>query len=547
MRQRLCTAVAAAWALLPCAAPAQLMELRETQRRDDGSGIVRGVESLNESATVLQIDVVEVQLARPDLTLALAVPLAGPWESAPLGRLAESVAGLAALGLELTAEDGHERGLRGMVAAEGRLYAWPPRGEQLVYTSEGSIELTELAPGSATLLFADGTSFPLLGINSDPPTRSGELVLATGAMNPRQLPMAAWPDDLVAARLTPREVGADPHALLLEDPWRNRSWSTHPPTSRILAGSGEGEALLLFVAPAPAPLLERLESGMEAQITVAVATRAAQARLVVPAPPVVARGGVVDVPDVDMHRLRNGLALDPVRRRAIFFSTGTRTGRQRTVPLAPLVELLAGLGYADVLELPEVHPLLMVSPDKVASPNSAAAIPVRHALAAVRGNTTLTLPGRMGAMVRLAPNAIRGTMTEFPRNLPTALTDGRVSFQPSLDHFWAAPSTVESPAVVTFLFSQPRIIGAVDVLHAENAGFSPQMNVAAYRLRGREAGNTAWVELARVDHAEPALRDRLILDPPARVREMELTIERPSFLPLGNTARLVEVIFWGME
>jgi len=94
-------------------------------------------------------------------------------------------------------------------------------------------------------------------------------------------------------------------------------------------------------------------------------------------------------------------------------------------------------------------------------------------------------------------------------------------------------------------FLDPVSLAAIDIVHAESAGFSPRLNVATLVVEGRMRASDEWRVLAKVEYDQPVARDRIVLDEPSDLEWIRMTAPRPNFLAGGDTARIAEVVFWG--
>ncbi|MCC5877390.1 MAG: hypothetical protein JJU11_14315, partial [Candidatus Sumerlaeia bacterium] len=112
---------------------------------------------------------------------------------------------------------------------------------------------------------------------------------------------------------------------------------------------------------------------------------------------------------------------------------------------------------------------------------------------------------------------------------------------------WRPALREPGPTSVRFLMPRPIFLRAMEFVHAESAGFSSHFNLKSFRVWGRERSQSPWLLLAEQRHENPVDRERLILADAPRLAEVRLEIIEPNFLPGGDTARLVEVFFWGPE
>lgn len=532
----------------------EVSAVRDTTRREEAPGLSTGVHTFNDGfGGTVAVDYVEVVTAHPQVLLSLHVPPGGPNVGAPLETLGADKHTVARLGWAPLPGLRDDWALRGMIQSEGRLYAWPPAGEQLILHAEGAAERRTLTAGTMTLFLPDGTQRPIHSLNGELPPGAGELSIYTGELFARDLPAVAWPDTLLVVPLIPEAPGADPHALFLVTDDSPRGWRTGAATLKPKLSATATEATLLVRMPAEPALLEQLREGATVRVDAVPDPRTATASAVLPAGETVREGGEWH-PGAERRLFRNAVALDEAGQRLLFLSVGDNPGRARTVaPLAGLESMLRQRDFPDLMLLPDREPLLAL---QSRGEMPARTTPVRLAVAVASGRKVFAIADRSGNLKRLRPTAAQNSPGSFPGNLPSAAVDGRYARDGRLNHFWAArvdtprppdamPLGDEEPGVLRFLFPQTARLAVVEVVHAEAVGFSPAFDLKAYRLVGRARADQPWQTLVEVRHDTPVARDRLTLQGSPRVREIRLVVDTPSFLPAGDTARVAEIIFWG--
>jgi hypothetical protein len=531
----------------------EILDVRERVRRQDlSSGISHGTHSFLGNNLSAEFDYLELRLSHPKVSVTAAVPLEGPTSSAPLWKLAQSSGAVAAMGWELAPSLEERQSLPGMSMTQGKLFAWPPEGPQVVFHHEGGIDITALEPGAAKAVFDDGTELPILSINGDLPRRSGEAAIYTGTLSGTQMPATTWPEDLQVSVLESTEAGADPHALFLDTEWRSRKFLPRAAVPRIAFQSSQSQAVLLLRGPLSEEWQRRLAECTPLRVDVQLDRRAQLAQAVLPAGRMLMQDGIA-AEGANLRLVANAVALDRQRNRVLLISTGERVGRRRQVPVDGVSSFLLNEGYTDLMELPERTPLLLVP----GSPSTSAAgsAHVRLALAVLPERPSLSLPTTAGDLERLFPGIVEGTRREFMANRPGASVDERLAFEPGLGHFWGASfqevrsELAASPGVnpngIRFVFGQGVSLHAVELIHAEAAGFSPQFDLKQFRLVGRLTPEEPWRVLAEVNHEAPQARERIVLEDAPILREVRLEVLTPSFLPGGSAMRLVEAVFWG--
>jgi hypothetical protein len=262
---------------------------------------------------------------------------------------------------------------------------------------------------------------------------------------------------------------------------------------------------------------------------------------------------------VDGSGVEAFLAIDATGRRLFLVESGA-TARGR-FPMGD--ELLVWLGEAGAAQVARVGAgggrfIHDVRESTIAM--EAGATRARLVLAARVARPGLTLPGGGGELARLRPGRVTGSNRNVGRNGPAALNDGIFSPSPGLDGHWAAPlpegASLPLPGTraaavplqwAEFSFPRAVTVHAVELLHAELAGFSPQFNLKGWRLLARDASSEPWMLLLTATTDEPVARERRLLDAPHVAREWRLEVLEPSHAEGGEVARLAEVVFWGSE
>lgn len=536
-------------------ATAQVVGFREWSRQRDDSGLSRGTYTFSGSFRSSQARFVEIQLAHPQLAVRFATPAEGPNRSQPLGVLARRLEGKVAIAHDPFPGFGEEFALRGLRAADGRLYSWPPEGPHLLFRPEGAVELHSPGLAPATVAFDDGTTLPLLSVNGRLPS-AGEAggSLQTGEIATGTLPAVAWPSEVVAVVLRLPSPGGDIHRALLSP---EATFVVDRVVNRAMLRTSPAEAALILHPPLPEGLQERLATGDSLRIHLPLGSEVLSAAAVVPAGRWIVRDGDVVEGLPDPYFLQNAVAVDPRLRRLLLVSPMDDGRGGAGIPPDQLAHFLREEGFPHGFELPGRSPSLLDQPAGRSSLAQAAAIQTRLAMVVAGASPALRVPEVDGDLFRITGVAVEGTRTEFLLNQPGRLTDERMAFTPGLDQFWAARvSTAASnstrasqpaPSSLRFIMPRPLPVRVMELIHIEAAGFSPEFNLRSYRLWGRARGEAPWLLLAEVRHESPTERDRLLLPFTTPFSEIRLEVLEPSFLPGGNVARLAEVFFWGPE
>jgi hypothetical protein len=248
------------------------------------------------------------------------------------------------------------------------------------------------------------------------------------------------------------------------------------------------------------------------------------------------------------------VAVDASGRRALLASTGSRERATVAVNWGGLGDLMLEEGMVNAVILPGDEPRLL--PDNDASEWRRDRQPIAARLALVP--TALTPELRLGGDTPYLPilvSTVAGTNQYGTTNTPSRLIDGMAAADEGLDTFWVgqapldglpgtAPRADELP-FVEFALAGPARLAALDLAHAEVAGFSPSFNLKAYRVLGRARAFSDWEVLAEVRHETPVPNERVRIDPPRRLEAVRLEVIEPNFLAGGRTARLAEVVLWG--
>lgn len=543
--------------LLAAAAPAQrsgVEDYSSLQRRGISAGIKSGTASFQGDRGITDILFVEAELSMPLVSVDVLFPGADPHLSPTLETLAGSVRGLSAMAIEPAGLAGARTGLR---MAAGRLYAWPPDdGVHLLLQPEGAFRLAEPMPGRGSIDFDGGTSMTLVSVNGRFPSRAGEAAVYTGRLRAGELPVASWTGNPVAIVLEPMQRGADPHAMLLPNDALDRRFRAMRTESRSTLSTNVGEAVLIVQPPMDERLAEVVRRREMLTITVQLPPRERLAGAIIPIPTPAVRGGVPS-PELSAARIvRNALAFDESGQRLILISPSRERARGNGIPLGRLVSFLASEKYSNIVLLDDSRDLLVPRLEDSRDQREAALTPVRGALVLRAAAPTMEVAGSDATLHRLRAVVVQGTRREFPANMPRALRDERLMQQPALDSFWATvmepynpdvQTRTENPNALLFVLPRAMPVAAIELVHAEAAGFSPQFNLRAWRLMGRERRDLPWRELLVVRHNNPVPRERVEIPGNPRVIELRMEILDASFLPAGNVARLAEVFLWSTE
>ncbi|CAN5448576.1 hypothetical protein BH09SUM1_BH09SUM1_06040 [soil metagenome] len=518
-----------------------VVDYRESNSVTIAPGVERGSYNFSTQEYTTVVNYTTVQLLNPGVIVEPLLPARGPNTFMPLQSLAESGgAPVAVMSLDLTPPFGQSAGLQGLRMANGKLYSWPPHGAHLILQSDGTASFAELPENFATIRFSDGTLLPLGSLNGPVVPGARKASLYTGSLSSGDSILAELRGSTAIVILKP-EDGNDPHAMFLEAGDKNRRLIPERITDGNLLAIDTNEAALVLPAPVDPALLERLRAKAPLEITINLDPAVQFARAAVPVGARFLHDSTIteDAPAT----VRNGIALDAEGRRMRAFTTATTRG-SGAADTKKLSEFLVKEGFTEAVALDDRLPML--TPDWKARDQfrDAGMAPTRLALVIRQGTAVVAAPDLDKKISRIAGVVMDGTRREFPVNQPSSLGDGRQSPGGGLDQFWASPIKKDQPAVITMLLPKPQPVAAVELIHAEAVGFSPQFDLREFKISGRLKANGAWTPLASINHPQPVGRERVVLPGSPSVQELRLEIVTPSFLPGGDVARIAEIILW---
>lgn len=524
-------------------------------------GLRVGVVTMQTWYGVTDINIAEGQLGGQGISLELAVSLDGPTRSSRLEDLGEALGGaISIVGLEVQPSLAEPAELSGLRYSKGRLYSWPGGdARHLFILPEGNLELRAPVAGGGLLTFDDGTSMTLRSINGSLPQISGEASVYTGTLSSGEPPAATWPGDILVAIIEPRVTNANPHDLFVAggDGGKERRLRVLGIARRGDFSVKPNQAALLIRQPVPQQVMDRLLTSMPLVVSIDLPAEDRLADTIVPLGEVIMHEGMLQGRFTEPAIVQNALAIDAASRRLVMISPSKRRARGVGVPADKLKQFLEELGYGEAVILPDRFPLLIANMKETDDERDAANAPVRLALAFTNRTSTLTMPERDTNLFRVRGVVLEGTRREFRGNLTRSLRDEKLAIEGDLGQFWATTfETVtdasgqqgsDNPNSIRLVLPKPVRIGALELLHVEAAGFSPEFNVKHFRVLGREKSTALWRELADVNHGAPVPRDRILFPETPLLSELRIQIIEPSFLPGGNVARLSELYLWSTE
>lgn len=544
-----------AWSLaaVPLAAADEPNIFNYSEQRRDSVGAGNSVGSILFKS---RNDTVEAQFGivdftQRDVSAGLVTSLTGPVKSSPLATLGDATGADSIMAIDVDEGLSRSPGIRGMRYQDGRLFAWPADGTQMVLTAEGCAEFGPVNSGSAWLTIDGTTSMTLASVNGVAPLPGGAPVLYTGNLEATSAPAAFWTKTSVALPLNPRRSGQDPHGMLVESRL-DRAFLPGALIPGEEVATTNRQAVLLFAPPVP-PIIEKaVRENRPITITVDLPARLRLARSVAPVGSVFLKGGG----EVETEGSTSLIASNCSTRKLLFMSLPDDTTGMKPIPRADMLKFLAKEGFTDAAWIPSRLPLFLPRVKNARDSRKASAVPARLAMAVLPSVAKLEVPGEQDGLFRVLGVRIEGTGKEFDRNGTRALQDERVSSSPFLTEFWAIPTPSfrstdikvgreEAPALKLTL---PRSMGvsAIEIVHAEAVGFSPEFDLKGYRILGRDKATDQFRTLLEVKHEKPVARERLELDL-GRIRELRIEIDEANFIPAGDVARIAEIILWSRE
>lgn len=427
-----------------------------------------------------------------------------------------------------------------LVLEEGRLHAWPVEGPALIVEPEGSVLLAEVGALAAPALeVSPGVRLPLRIGRATAPDPAGARILP-GPIAGEEVSRLVSPSDDAWVL-----VGERPRAPWLDVAPHGGAGRAVTLRAEPFAGSPRDvrgqEALLVY------PRTQEAGGRREARTFTALLgmpEELASARFVVRAGEWLLRGAAVT---------GTGAGNETAPRRAIGVNAATgevhfvaapQGTRQPGASRAELCAALLEAGATDAIELPAGDPLLLV-PGRLQGVGREREDSAAELVLALSRRPYRTGPGYGFERIRITDHVL--ALEEVRAHPYSALGDSRLDAGGRLDGIWAAKFSRAEGArnEAILLLARRAEIGAIDLVHASRAGFSPSLNLRRARIYLSEGAAKPWKLVAEVNNARPVPRQRIDISPPVAASRVKLEILDPAFVEGADTVRLAEVVVWG--
>lgn len=428
-----------------------------------------------------------------------------------------------------------------VVIANGRLMNWPVEGPCLVIDPEGTARLIELRDQALSVLTVDDTTTASMQIGREPASGAASRYIP-GPIKSSELPRWIGADDVPFIALPP-EGGSDPLSLegILGTGGSTRL-RFEPMTSRQVDIAANGGLLVV-----PKSISDSFPTRLDAlDVQVSIPSEADSVRFAMR----VGNWMMRDREAVPSNRMddaeslaRNALLVSADTGRLVAISSPMDERGEFGATRGELIEYARSMRATDAVEFPPGD--AMIHPGSLAK-GQRADREAASLLAVLPRPWRLSVGG--GGMQRIAMMgfAFEGA-PEIPAHPYRALWDMRTSGGTDLSSIWAAKFTADGPNDAVILLQRRALIGAIDIIHAERAGFSPQMNVKSARFHVRDGPDKEWVLAGEFDNDSPRPRQRVVLAEPQMATQIRLEVIEPNFIPGADTMRAAEIIVWGEE
>lgn len=455
-------------------------------------------------------------------------------ETSTLDKLLRESAAIAGFGL--AANDGV------VVIANGRLMNWPVEGPCLVIDPEGTARLIDMRDAALSVLAVDDTTTVAMQIGREHAPGAGARYIP-GPMRSAELARWIGAEDVPFIALPP-EGGDDPLSLeSILGRGGNTTLRFDALNSRQVDIASSGG--LLVVPKSFATMITPRTEALAVHVTIPPDADSVRFAMRVGNWLIRNREDVPSTRTDDAESLaRNALVCSADTGRLMAISTPRDQRGEFGATRAEFLEYAHSMRATDAVEFPPG--------DAMIHAGTATTKGLRGDRAAAGMLAVLPRPWRLsvgrGGMQRIP---MMGFAFEGAREIPAhpyrALWDMRTSGGTDLTSIWAAKFTEDGVNDAVLLLRRRAKIGAIDIIHAERAGFSPQMNVKSARFYVRDGPDKDWVLAGEFDNASPRPRQRVVLAEPQLATQIRLEVLEPTFIPESDTMRVAEIIVWGEE
>lgn len=546
-------------ALSPAVDGAQTV-VTEESREPIASGIERSTYVRTARQSLVEGSWVSIDHDGGRAHLSMAVAGRGPWNSVALDDWAKRAGVAVAMSVVQAPDRGESPWIDGLMFVDGELLGWPPTGPVLRLAAEGHLAAMPPPPATPLLLLLEDGAEPiaLAGVNC---ALGDEPILLTGEFPGNHGNAIEWPDGTVAVRLSPVVDNKAPAQSIWDRsrPPAAREWLVDRPTaaSRVML---DRRQVAVVVPPAAAAACAALLQGRDrAVLDIDLPLDVRLSIYAITTGGLTMANGKPAQADSTASQLppRSWIATDDDGGRVWLAEFDSPRIEDSGLATSQLVAEFANRGALHALELRPAAKRYFAAPLPGEAVSMASAPRARFAALAMPKPVSLTLahagPVRALRVLTTATDPVQADSRPL-----RGLTDRRTGIDAALDHFWWAelPSTATLPAddgainvptlhAIQLRLEPQRKVAAIDLIHAEVVGFSPQFNLRGWRLLGRPDPTVDWQPIETQRLAQPVARQRVVVDPPRPLAELRLEVTHPNFVLDGRTARLAEIVVWG--
>lgn len=500
------------------------------------------------SVSGLQLD-----LKTMNASLSLGLPQSGFWGQQSFTEFSRELKQpLIALGTapRFLEQDTTEQGF---LFFESRIYQWPPKHAVLCLGPSGLPSLVkpqEFTSGQIRL--SSGAVVPLEKLNSRP--EGDRVVLLSGRINLRPEVTSWWPPQamacaLVADQPTAGQNGEAIHHAALWGRGDTAGSATFTPlrvrplNELVL---GDQEYALIYLPEKNAELHQELLTWAPVKVFIPLPKDVQFSQLSFQLGDTLLENGTLVAAERGTAP-RGVVCLRQDSAELMILDLGPELER---LPWNTFVEHARQQNFSEVYTLSDTAKPFTFSDD---SQGLSTAGDARSVLYPKVKEKRLTVAGQTNVQ-RLRVTLAQGNNDSQTQGTALALFDGSYRPERPLVNYWSAPvekprkgatGTLSLPWVEVRL-EQPARLQLIDLHHAESVGFSPRYDLKAFRLLARSNGATPWVELLKVENAEPQAQQRLFIENTGPWEYLRLEVLEPAFQRDAVSARLAEMILWGV-